>query len=137
MEDEELEKAVLKVFDKIHNPVTNKSSEAEALELLSQLSNPAEVRDDDEHQFTLLHHACYNGWYEVSKVLIEKYNCDTKGRNGVGSIPLQQACYSGNIDLVKYLILDKNSDPNCTNNLRLTPLHSAVKGGHLHITKSH
>ena len=78
-------KSVLKVFDKYHNP-TNESSEAEALELLSQLPNPAEVRGEDEDQFTLLHHACYNGWFEVSKKLIEKYNCDPNCKNVAGSI---------------------------------------------------
>ena len=89
-----LEKSILKVFDKYHNR-SNKSREAESLELLSQLPNPAEVRDKHEDQFTLLHHACYNGWYEVAKVLIEKYNCDPNCRDAAGSIPLCHACLNG------------------------------------------
>ena len=48
-----LEKSVLKVFGKCYSP-TNESSEAEALELLSQLPNPAEVRDEDEDQMLLV-----------------------------------------------------------------------------------
>ena len=130
----ELEKSVLKVFDKYHNP-TNDSSEAEALELLSQLPNPAEVRDNDEDQFTLLHHACYNGWYEVAKVLIEIYNCDPNCRNAIGSMPLRLACWRGNLDLAKYLVLEKRCDPNDQNNLGLVPLHNAALGGNLDVTK--
>jgi ankyrin repeat protein len=134
-DDKKLEKSVLIVFDKGHNP-TNESSEAEALELLSKLPNPAEVRDEDEDQLTLLHHACLNGWFEVSKVLIEKYNCDPyNSRSAVGSIPLRLACWSGNLDLVKYLILDKGCDPNDRNHRGLVPLHNAVLGEHLDITE--
>ena len=61
---EHSEKLVLKAFDKFHNS-DNDTSEGVALQLLSQLPNPATVRDEDEDKFTLLHHACYNGWYEV------------------------------------------------------------------------
>ena len=130
----ELEKSILKVFDKYHNR-TNESSEAEALVLLSQLPNPAEARNDDKDQFTLLHHACYNGWYVVAKVLIERYNCDPYCRNAAGSIPLHMACSSGNLDLVKYLILDKECDPNDTNNKGQVPLHIAALDGNLVLTK--
>ena len=133
-EVEKLEKSVLKAFDKVHNS-TNESSEAEALELLPQLPNPAEVRDNDEDLFTLLHHACYNGWYEVAKVLIEKYNCDPNCRNAADSIPLRLACWSGNLGLVKYLILDKGCDPNDVNSTGQVPLHNAALGGHLDVTK--
>ena len=133
-ETKELEQPVLKVFDKFNN-LCNDSSEAEALELLSQLPNPAEVRDDDEDQFTLLHHACYNGWYEISKVLIKKYNCDPNCRNAAGSIPLRLACLSGNLDLVKYLVLDKGCDPNYENNRGKVSLHNAALGGCLDVTK--
>ena len=47
-----LDKSVLKVFDKCHNQ-NNETSEVEALQLLSQLPNPAAVRDDDEDEYTL------------------------------------------------------------------------------------
>ena len=135
MEDlKETKKSILKVFDKFHKH--NESSEAEALELLSQLPNPAEVRYNNNA--TLLHHACYNGWYEVAKVLIEKYNCNPN-RNDAGSavyIPLCLACWSGNLDLVKYLILDKECDLNdVTNHKGQLPLHHAAFGGHLDVTK--
>ena len=133
-DSKKLEKSVLKVFDKYHNP-TNESSEAEALELLSKLPNPAEVRGEDEDQFTLLHHACFNGWFEVSKILIEKYNCDLNCRSAGGSIPLRQACLSGNLDLVTYLTLDKGCDPNDRNNNGRAPLHAAAFRGHLDVTK--
>lgn len=131
-DDKKLKKAVLKVFDKYHNPA-NESSEAEALELLPKLPNPAEVKD--EGQDTLLHHACRNGWFEVSMVLIEKYNCDPNCGNAVGAIPLHLACRSGNLDLVKYLFLFKGCDPNDGNKRGQVSLHCAALGGHVHITK--
>ena len=132
---EDLEQLVLQVFNKFYNP-SNETSEMEALELLKELPNPADVRDK-ETEFTLLHHACYNGWYEVATVLIEIYNGDPNCRNVVGSIPLRLACLSGNLDLVKYLILilDEGSDPNDENSEGQTPLHGAALGGHLHVTK--
>ena len=126
----DLEKSVLKLFDKFHNQ-NNETSEGEALQLLSQLPNPAAVRDDDDDQFTLLHHACWNGWYEVSKVLIEKYNCDPNCKTAAGSIPLRLACWSGNLDLVKYLVNEKQNDPKQKNNDGLTSLHNACSGGWL------
>ena len=130
----DLEKSVLKAFDMHHNQ-SNETSEAEALQLLSQLPNPAAVRDEDEHHFTLLHHACCNGWYEVTKVLIEKYNCDPNCKNASGSIPLRLACWSGNLDLVKYLVNDKRNDPNHKNNDGFTSMHNASMGGHLQTVK--
>ena len=122
---EDFEKSMLKLFKIFHNP-GNESSEAEALELLSQLPNSAEVRAEDKncHKFTLLHHACYNGWYEVAKVLIEKYTYDPN-RDGTGSILLRYACLSGSLDLVRYLI-DKECDPNSKTNEELTPLHNTT-----------
>ena len=92
---------VLKVFDKLQD-LTNESSEAEALELLSQLPNPAEVRDDNK--WTLLHHACYNGWYEVAKTLIEKYISDPTCKDSRGKFPLHYACKQGHYMVTEYLI---------------------------------
>ena len=51
---EDSEKLTLKAFDKFHNG-NNTTGEGEALQLLSQLPNPAAVRDEDEDKFTLLH----------------------------------------------------------------------------------
>ena len=140
------EKLALKDFDKVNNSY-NDTSEAEALELLSQLPNPATVRDEEE--WTLLHHACYNGWYEVVKVLIEKYNCDTKcvvrrhtwPYRGGGTL-LHCASLGGHLKLIKYLIEEKHCDTAVTNKQSLwtvdngwTPLHSASSNGHLDVLK--
>ena len=80
-------KLVLKAFDKRHNP-DNDTSEGQALHLLSQLPNLATAKDEDEDKFTLLHYACYNGWYEVTKILTKRYNCDPNCKNAAGPIPV-------------------------------------------------
>ena len=125
-----LEEQVLQAYDKLHNQLDNNTTETDAFDLLSSLPNPSTVKDKDK--FTLLHYACYNGWYRVTKELIKKL-CDPKAENANGSTPLYFACKSGNLELVKYLILKKNCDPNKPNTLGLVPLHNAALGGHISI----
>ena len=114
---------VLKVFDKLQD-LTNESSEAEALELLSQLSNPAEVRDDNK--WTLLHHACYNGWYEVAKTLIEKYNSDPTCKDSRGKLPLHYACKQGHYMVTEYLVKNTFCQPFESGADGVSPFVSAV-----------
>ena len=130
----DLEKSVLKAFDKFHN-THNDISEAEALQMLSQLSPAAVSLCKDDDKFTLLHYACHNGWYKMAKLLIEIYSCDQKCKNIFGSIPLRLACLSGCLDLVKYLIVDRGGDCNHRNNLGLTNLHNASLVGCLDVVK--
>ena len=127
-----LEEQALQAYDKLHNQSENNTTEADALDLLSSLPSPSTVKDKDK--FTLLHYACYNGWYRVTKMLI-KMLCDPKVENANGSTPLYLACKSGNLELVKYLILKKNCDPNKPNALGLVPLHNAALGGHIGIAR--
>ena len=133
-----METFVLKAFDKKDNS-TNKTSEEEALHLLSQLTNPAAVRDEDTskpvYDLTLLHHACYNGWYDVAKVLIEKYGCDPNYKSSIDSTPLHYAYRSGNVEIIDYLISNMGCDPLQVTNNGLTRLHYTSAGGHLKIVK--
>ena len=125
---------VLATFDKFNNP-DNKNGEDEAQELLSQLcSSPSNVRANiadysDEDKFTLLHHACYNGWYNVTKRLIEECSCDPNIKNTSGSLPIHLACLGGNNDLVDYIATLPGARPNDRDNSGITPLHYAVLKG--------
>ena len=132
------ENSVLKAFHK-KNDSSNKTSEEEALHLLSQLPNPAAVRDEDTskpvYNLTLLHHACYNGWYGVAKVLIEKYGCDPDCKSSIDSTPLHCAYRSGKVEIIEYLISNMGCDPLQVTSNGLTRLHYASAGGHLQIVK--
>ena len=124
------EEHVLQAYDKLHNQLDNNTTEDVALDLLSSLPSPSAVKDKDK--FTLLHYACYNGWFRVTKELIEKLY-DPKAENVDGSTPLYLACRSGNLELVKYLINIYNCDPKKSNKTGLLPLHNAALGGHTSI----
>ena len=95
-----------------------------ALELVRRLPDPAAVRD--YKQRTLLHHACWNGWLDVVRVLVEKYSCDPNAPDDVGSTPLHWACHSST-DIVKYLVLRRGCDPTIRNRYGSTPLHWACR----------
>jgi len=71
------------VFVAFEYPTVTGTDQARALQLLSQLHNPATVRDELENSWTLLHWACRNGWYQVVKALVEKYHCDPKFQTGL------------------------------------------------------
>ena len=124
------EEQVLQAYDKLHDQLDNNTTEDVALDLLSSLPSLSTVKDKDK--FTLLHYACYNGWFRVTKVLIEKLY-DPKAENVDGSTPLYFACRSGNLELVKYLINIYNCDPKMSNKTGLVPLHNAALGGHTSI----
>ena len=131
VQDQATEELALRAFNKVHNP-DNSTSERDALDILGTLSSPSTVRDKDKS--TLLHYACYNGWYRVTKELI-KHLCDPNSEDDTGTIPLHLACRSNNLDLVKYLVLKKHCDPNIRNSLGLVPLHNAASVGCLDIAK--
>ena len=53
------------------DPESSGTDQARALELLSQLPNPAAVRDEEGR--TLLHWACRNEWKDVANALMEEH----------------------------------------------------------------
>ena len=130
------ETSLLEVFAKFRDP-SDDTSEVSVLELLSQLPTdcePAAFRNDEDG-YTFLHYACKNGWYEVTKVLVEMYKCNPKGRNKYSSTPLLFAYGSGNKALINYLIVELHCDPLHVNDNGLNRLHFASLHGHLGMVK--
>ena len=121
MNETELTYLALTAFDQESG---QKHTSSQALELVSRLQDPSAVRD--YKQRTLLHHACWNGWYDVAKTLVEKYECDPNATDDVGSTPLHWACHCS-AEIVKYLVLNRRCDPSCRNRYGSTPLHWACR----------
>ena len=132
-------KTLLKCFrDRMKSTATD---DEQALRLLSRYPRPDqvwEIRDlevDDCHNSSLLHYACRNGWYDVSRELVDKYQCDPHLKNRCNYTSLHFACEGGNVRIVKFLIVDHHCDPACCTWLGVTPLHHACSSGRLDIVK--
>ena len=132
------EETLLECF---RDPESTATDEERALRLLSRHPHPErvrEIRDREVDYFighyrsSLLHYACWNGWYDVSRELVDKYQCDLHLENWRGNTPLHYACVGGSIDIVRFLIVDHHCDPRL---LGRTPLHCACESGKLDIVK--
>jgi len=73
------------LFRCFRDPVFSDTGEEEALRLLSRYPHPDQVREIRDQRAedlnghccsSLLHYACNNGWYDVSRKLVEQYHCD-------------------------------------------------------------
>ena len=137
------EKTLLKCF---RDPESTTTDEERALRLLSRYPYPEQVRKfrdtdwevsyvSDHYQSSLLHYACQNGWYDVSRELVDKYHCDPHLKNGREYTPLHWACEGGSIDIVRFLIVDHHCDPACREGKFRTPLHCAYESGKLELVK--
>ena len=120
------------------------TSEELALQLLSQYPHPEQLREikdcwvgynTDNCQFSLLHYACWKGWNDVSRELVEKYQCDPHLESTWKYTPLHCACERGSIDIVTLLIVDHHCDPACRGQKGRTSLHYACESGKLKIVK--
>ena len=117
------------------------TDEERALRLLSRHPHPRQVRDQEvnyysfHYQSSLLHYACRNGWYDVSRELVDKYQCDPHLENWWKFTTLHFACEGGSIDIVRFLIVDRHCDPACCGRKGRTPLHYACESGELDIVK--
>ena len=98
------------------------TEEERAFGLLSLYPHPEqvkEIRDEEVHPLSdrynssLLHYACENGWYDVSRELVDKHQCDPHMKNQRDCTPLHCACKGGNIEIVRFLVVDHHCDPNC------------------------
>ena len=139
------------LFECFRDPESTATDEERALRLLSRYPHPEQVRkirdQEVDYRSSLLHYACWNGWYDVSRELVDKYQCDPHLKNGreytdphledlyIGYTPLHYACKGGSIDIVRFLIVDHHCDPACCDEYGRTPLHYACERGKLDIVK--
>ena len=88
------EETLLECF---RDPESTTTDEERALRLLSQHPHPEQVREirdqeverySDDYQSSLLHYACWNGWYDVSRELVDKYQCDPRLENEFKYTPI-------------------------------------------------
>ena len=136
------EKTLLKCF---RDPESTVTDEERALRLLSRYPRPERVREirdqevhhNSDHNLSLLHYACWNGWYDVSRELVDKYQCDPHLKTDWWKCtPLHFACEGGSIDIVRFLIVDHHCNPACRGkDVTRTPLHYACESGKLDIVK--
>ena len=127
------------LFHCFRDPVSSGTNEEGALRLLSGFPYPDQVREiRGKYNYdldSLLHYACRNGWYDVSRKLVEQYHCDVHLRNRWSNTPLHYACQGkGNVDIVRFLVVDQHCDPACSL-AGVTPLHYACNSGKLDIVR--
>ena len=135
------EETLLKCF---RDPESTATDEERALRLLSRHPDPERVREirdkevewySDHYQSSPLHYACWNGWFDVSRELVEKYQCDPHLENTYMYTPIHFACKGGSIEIVRFLIVDHHCHPACRGLLGRTPLYRACESGKLDIIK--
>ena len=147
MSDVVTQRSLLRCF---RDPVSSGTNEQGALRLLSRYPHPEQVREiwdslsmtmyvnlfDEDCNSSLLHYACRNGWYDVSRQLVEKYHCDVHLKNRWSYTPLHYVCQgNGTVDIVRFLVVEQHCDPACRGYFRRTPLHYACKSGKLDMVK--
>ena len=139
-------KTLLECF---RDPESTATDEERALRLLSRYPRHEQTRDiyskdleqgidsrlNDRYQPFLLHYACRNSWYDVSRELVGKYQCDPHLVSKWKYTPLHFACKGGSIDIVRFLIVDHHCDPEYCGREGRTPLHIACESGKLDIVK--
>ena len=79
-------------------------------------------------QQTVFHLACYHGWIDIAKMLIDEYQFDKMCTDIAGNTSLHMACRQvGNLRVIQYLIRECHCDPMSKNYHGDTPLHLACK----------
>ena len=131
---------ILKFF---RDPDFTATDEHRALQLLSRHPRPEQlsqirdpVVDPNYSQSSLLHYACRNGWYDVSRELVYKYRCDPQlgGSFLPSRTPLHYACLSGELDIVKLLVEECQCDP-LNSDDDSTPLQLACWVGNVDVVR--
>ena len=105
----------------------------DAVRLLPQIQQPAEVTSGRMNTF-LLHHAARHGWLSVVIELATKYKCDVNCKDQNGDTPLHYAARYDQLEVMKYLINEQHCDPMTRDSDHDTPLHYACIHGYLDIT---
>ena len=83
----------------------------------------------------LLHLSSRNGWLDVTKELITKYQFHPKEGDGNGNTCLHYAAEANHVDIVRYLVNECNCDPMTSDENEDTVLHIAARYGSLDVMK--
>ena len=89
----------------------------------------------DYHTTYLVHRAIYNGWKDITELLITTYNCNSTQKDSEGWTALHHAACGGHTDIVRCLVENSNCDVNVKDNTGYTPLHHAAHEGHIGIVR--
>ena len=111
-----------------------------AVTLLPQLQRHNNIlcRHPNGHYRTtyLVHRAVYNGWKDITELLITTYNCDSTQKDSGGRNPLHYAVHEGHMDIVRCLVENSKCDINVKSYYTgCTPLHHAACKGHTDIVR--
>ena len=83
----------------------------------------------------LLNYACFCGYVEVVKLLIDKnVNLEVEANRGCNERPIHFACERGNIEIVK-LLIDKNVNLEVEDDYKQRPIHFACRRDSFEIVK--
>ena len=84
---------------------------------------------------TPLHFACRNGYFYITRYLINEAHCNPSCKNNNGNTPLHFACRNGYLYITKYLINEAHCNPSCKNSNGDTPLHISCSNGYFNFVK--
>lgn len=87
--------------DELAVEYTQAGNEVQLYELLTKNNNL--VHSKDWSGDSLLSIACWYGYLNIAKTLIEKYDFDVNHRNSLGITPLHRACSGNHIELALFL----------------------------------
>lgn len=125
------------LFYKFTWPGKTSTSGQDALDLIysSPIVSDTIAFARDKDGWTLTHHACYKGWFDVVRVLIQEYKADPHSLNNFLCTPLHWAAFGGHLSIVRYLISEHSCDPAVRNKRGNTPLQIACWRGNLEVVK--
>ena len=87
-----------------------------------------DIQEEDNHNYTALHLAAWNGYTELVEVLIEEFGAALELKTSAGSTPLHCAAGNGHKDTVS-LLLRKGASAGATDDEGRTPLFLAAFHG--------
>ena len=82
-----------------------------------------------------LHWACYHGWLDIVKDVVENYKMSPELATRYRETPLHCACQGGHVDIVQYLAKEKGCNVEIRNADERAPLHYACQYGHVDIVR--
>ena len=118
----------------------------EAIRLLPLVKEPKEIDlEGYRHYYSLsteyyrranlLHLSSRNGWLDVRKELITKYQYDPREGDYYGNSCLHYAAKGNQVDIVRYLVNECNCDPMTSGEYGDTVLHTAARYGSIDVMK--